>query len=414
MMHKKRFGLIGRSLSHSLSPQIHALLGDYEYRLYPLEPGEVENFVRNGDLAGFNITIPYKQDVIALCDTLTERAERIGAVNTMVRDEAGRWRGDNTDYDGFRLMVEESGISLTGKRALVLGNGGASKTVQVVLRDMGAQVTVVSRSGPVTYEDLGDYADAALIVNATPVGTYPDLQKSPLPSLDGFPVLEGVLDLIYNPASTALMQLAQARGILAMNGLKMLVKQAEVAAEQFAGVRAGADAVEKISRTIAAGFENIVLIGMPGAGKTTIGRELAKALGREFVDLDEYILASTGRSPSEWIESEGEAVFRDTESRALLEVVARHGIVIATGGGTILREENVRLMKQNGRIVWLERALSELSSRGRPLSKKLGVEALYEQREPRYRAAADLRVSVSGQARATAAEIVCRLGAAEA
>lgn len=390
-----QFGLIGRTLGHSLSPQIHRLLGDYAYTLFPMEVEALDAWLRTGDWQGCNVTIPYKETVIPYCQTLTERAKRIGAVNTLVRQADGSLLGDNTDYDGFLLMCERSGVAFQGKRCLVLGSGGASKTVKVVLEDLGADVVIVSRQGPVTYADLGKYADAKVIVNTTPVGTYPNVTESPLLSLDGFPQLEAVLDLIYNPAHTALMQMAEAKGILAINGLLMLVKQAAAAAERFVGVQTDAATVDRITRQIAQQFQNIVIVGMPGVGKTTTGRRIAKAMNREFVDLDIYIMETTGSTPAEIIEAQGEAAFRDVESRAIAEVAKQHGLVIATGGGTILREENRRVMRQNGIVVWLERDLRRLPTRHRPLSKKVGLETLYAQREPIYRAVSDVRIEAT-------------------
>ena len=268
-------GLLGRKLGHSYSPQIHAMLGSYGYALFEKEPEALEDFLKNGDFTGLNVTIPYKKDVIPFLDELSDRAKRLGAVNTIVRKPDGRLIGHNTDYFGFETMLADSGIDMQGKKALVCGSGGASNTAVAVLREHGAHVVILSRSGPDNYQNLERHADAALIVNATPVGMYPNVDGAAIEDLSLFPKLEGVLDLIYNPARTKILLAAEERGLKTENGLKMLVAQAKESAEWFTGCSIPDSRIDGIHHAMRLEMENIVLIGMPGCGKTTIGRLLA-------------------------------------------------------------------------------------------------------------------------------------------
>ena len=390
-----RFGLIGEKLGHSLSPEIHALLGDYDYQLYPLAPEALEAFVCEGPLTGFNVTIPYKRAVMSWCTELTERAQAIGAVNTIVRTPEGKILGDNTDYAGFLYQCERSGVDFHAKRCAVLGSGGASQTVLAVLKALGAQPQVVSRHGGYTYETLASEAHTfEILVNTTPLGMYPNNDASPLASLEHFTRLEAVFDLIYNPLETRLMQMAQKRGLIAVGGLSMLVMQAIKASERFQGKPVEQSRADAVLQHIQTRTENIVLVGMPGSGKSTLGKKLAQHLGHPFYDLDEVIRTESGRSPAQWIEEEGEARFRDIETQVLAKLTQGHGTVIATGGGTVIRERNRDLMRQNGRVIWLKRDLQALSTHGRPLSLRVGVEQLYREREPLYRAASQLELLV--------------------
>ena len=397
-------GLLGRKLGHSYSPQIHAQLADYSYELFEKEPDELEDFLRNGDFTGINVTVPYKKDVIPFLNEMTPRAKKLGAVNTIVRRE-GKLIGHNTDYFGFLTMVRSSGLEMTGKKVLVLGSGGASNTAVAVLEELGARVLVISRSGENSYENLHLHADAALIVNTTPVGMYPNTGASPV-DLDLFPRLEGVLDVVYNPARTQILLEAEKRGLVAVNGLLMLVAQAKEAAEWFAGTQISDDKIPEIHTALRRQMENIILIGMPGCGKSTIGRKLAEALGKEFIDADQALEAHFGRPITEIIPQDGEPAFRAMEMEILQMLGKRSGLIIATGGGCVTQERNYPLLHQNGTIFWLKRDLEKLPTHGRPLSQKNKLSELFKVRKPLYEAFADITIDNDGNAEQTIQQIL--------
>ena len=394
-------GLLGRKLGHSYSPQIHALLGAYSYRLMELEPEAVGPFLKAGAFTGLNVTIPYKKTVIPYLDALSPEAKRLGAVNTILRRE-GRLIGHNTDYFGFRYLVEKSGLHVAGKKALVLGSGGASNTASAVLEELGARVVVISRTGENNYQNLSRHADAAVIVNATPVGMYPNTGIRPL-DLGQFANLEGVLDAIYNPARTQILLDAERRGLTAVNGLWMLVAQAKESAQWFTGKPISDDVIAPIHRALRQQMENILLVGMPGCGKTTVGQQLAQELGKKFVDADQALEEATGRKITDILPSQGEAAFRALETQTLADLGKQSGLVIATGGGCVTREENYNLLHQNGTVFWLTRELNKLPTQGRPLSRDLGQ--MYARREPMYRRFADAAVSNDGSVEQTVREI---------
>ena len=400
-----RCGLLGRTLRYSYSPQIHALLAPYEYTLIEKREDELDAFLRGGDFDGLNVTIPYKMAVMPYCAALSEAAQAIGSVNTLVRRPDGTLYGDNTDARGFRDLVLHSGLAVRGKKVLVLGSGGASRAICHVLRQLGAgEIVIISRSGENNYENLDRHRDAALLVNTTPVGTYPGNGAAPL-SLAHFPALEGVFDLIYNPVRTALCLDAEARGIPAFSGLRMLVSQARGSAELFTGAPIADEAVDRICRILSAQMENVILIGMPGSGKTSVGQALAEALQRPFVDADAEIAARAGTDIPAYFAKYGEAAFRDLEAEVLSDLGKRSGIVLSTGGGCILREENYPSLHQNGRIFWLRRDLAALPRDGRPLSQNADLSAMYEVRAPRYARFADAVIENSGTVPETAAAI---------
>lgn len=388
-------GLLGRKLGHSYSPQIHGYLGDYSYQLFEKEPDELEEFLKTGDFTGLNVTIPYKKAVIPFLDELTPKAKALGAVNTVVRRPDGTLLGHNTDHFGFQSMVQRSGIVCAGKKALVLGSGGAANTVVQVLQDLGARVITISRTGENHYGNLHLHADAALIVNATPVGMYPNTGISPL-DVRQFPHLEGVLDVVYNPARTQLLLDAEALGLPHENGLWMLVAQAKEAAEYFTGTRISDSAIEAIHKTLSRQMENIVLIGMPGCGKSTVAAALARKLGRPLADADEKIVELAGKSIPEIFAQDGEEIFREWETKALEALGKQSGLVIATGGGCVTKERNYPLLHQNGTIFWLKRNLALLPTDGRPLSQSNPLTDLYAQREPKYNAFADHTIDNNG------------------
>ena len=388
-------GLLGAHLAHSFSPRIHAALADYTYELFEVEEGDVGAFLQSDRFDAINVTIPYKKTVIPYLAEITDAARRIGAVNTVVRRKDGTLIGHNTDYEGFADLVRDAGVSLAGKKVLVLGSGGASLTAVTVATDFGArEVIVISRTGENNYQNISRHADAEVLINATPVGMYPNNGKAPL-SLDALSHLEAVFDMIYNPARTALLLDAERRGIIARNGLLMLVSQARRAAEFFTGERISDAECRAVVDAIARDTQNIVLVGMPGCGKTALGTRVAEALGRRFVDADAEIVARAGVSIPEIFKAEGEAGFRARETAALADITKESGLVIATGGGAVTRAENIPLLRQNGRVIFLDVPPAGLSTKGRPLSQARTPEALYAERLPLYRAAADIILPLS-------------------
>lgn len=398
-------GLLGAKLGHSYSPQIHSHLGDYTYALLEKSEEELGIYLQNADFSGLNVTIPYKSTVIPYLSELSPAAARLGAVNTIVRKENGELWGHNTDYFGFETMLLRSGLKVDGRKVLVLGTGGTSKTAVAVLKDHGAQVVIISRSGENNYTNLQLHRDASVIVNTTPVGMYPKNGAAPL-SLDAFPRLEGVLDVIYNPAKTALLLDAQARGLVAMNGLLMLVAQAKESAEWFTGQKIDDGKIDEIHGILKRQMENIILIGMPGSGKSIIGRMVADRLGKEFVDADLSIAQRAGCSIPEIFASQGEAGFRALETQVLADLGKASGKVIATGGGCVTREENYPLLHQNGKVFCLVRSIDTLPTDGRPLSQTGRLEEMYRIRKPMYEKFADYQIDNNGTPEHATGEIL--------
>ena len=398
-------GLLGRKLEHSYSPQIHAYLGDYSYELYEQEPEDIRIFLNNTSINGLNVTIPYKRDVIPYCSTLTPMAKRLGAVNTILRQSDGSLLGHNTDYFGFLSTVRKTGLNVLGKKALVLGSGGASVTAATVLNELGASVITISRSGKNNYSNLRNHADADIIVNATPVGMYPNTGISPV-SLDDFPNLEGVIDMIYNPSRTAFLQSAEKRGIVAENGLWMLVAQAKESAEWFTNRQIDDSVIGNIYRDLTRMMQNIILIGMPGCGKTTVGKLLSQMTDREFVDADAYLEQSFGMSIPDIFEKYGEIQFRKMETQILGELGKRSSLIIATGGGCVTRDENYPLLHQNGKLFWLQRDIEQLPTDGRPLSQLGKLSNMYTIRKPMYKSFSDFIIDNNNDPEETAKAII--------
>ncbi|MBQ8910316.1 MAG: shikimate kinase [Oscillospiraceae bacterium] len=401
-------GLLGKKLSHSYSPQIHQQLGTYRYDLFERSGEELEDFLLNGTFQGLNVTIPYKKSVIPYCRELSPQAKKMGAVNTIVKRSDGTLIGHNTDYFGFQSMAQRLPVAYRNKKVLVLGSDGASNTVCAVMKELGAQVVVISRSGENNYENLNKHADCAVIVNATPVGMYPNTGISPV-SLNLFPNLEGVLDLIYNPARTKLILDAQQRGIPTENGLWMLVAQAKESAEWFTGENISDNKIAHIYKAIKRNMENIVLIGMPGCGKSTVGALLAQQLGKKFVDADAQIEIHAGCTIPEIFQNQQEEGFRKIETKVLSELGKQSGMVIATGGGCVTRQENLPLLRQNGTIVWIKRNIAELPTDGRPLSLTTDLLQMFETRKPMYEKFADITVNNDSTPTETATRILSKL-----
>ena len=400
----KRCGLLGEKLGHSYSPAIHAELADYAYKLYEVAPDALAAFLTGGDFDALNVTIPYKKAVIPYCAALSPIAQKLGSVNVLVRRPDGTLYGDNADAFGFAYLVRHSGVDIAGKKALVLGNGGASATVQAVLAQLGAHVTVISRSGEDNYTNLERHADAQVIVNTTPVGMYPNTGKAAV-DLRQFPQCALVLDVVYNPARTALLLQAEARSIPCSDGLPMLVAQAVAAEERFFNRSIPAGENERILVQLRREMTNLILIGMPGSGKTTVGEALSRLTGREAVDLDQMIETTAGCSIPEIFQREGESGFRARERAAAEEAGKRTGVILLTGGGIIKTAENYAALHQNGRIYQLVRDLSLLPTEGRPLSQGADLAAMWRERAPLYARFRDVEIDNSGTVEDTAAAI---------
>ena len=398
------YGLLGEKLGHSFSPQIHRDLAGYDYQLLPTPPEAVEDLFARRAFQGLNVTIPYKRTVMPLCDEIDPRAAAIGAVNTVV-NRNGRLTGYNTDIDGFLYMARRAGVDMAGKKVVILGSGGTSRTARAAAGELGArEIVTVSRHGEDNYQNLSRHADAQVLVNTTPVGMYPNWGQSPV-SLESFPALEGVLDVVYNPLRTALLLQAEERGLPRSCGLPMLVAQAKRAAELFTGQNIDDSRTEAVLHGLREQLTSIVLIGMPGCGKTTVGRALAGKLGRTFVDLDEEIVRRAGMPIPEIFAREGEAGFRERESALVREFGERTGLVVSTGGGVVTRRENYIPLKQNGLLLHLRRDPAALPTDGRPLSQATAPEELWRRRAPLYAAFADGEIDNNGTLAGTLEQI---------
>ena len=402
------YGLIGEKLGHSFSREIHQRLGGYDYLLQELTPAQLPAFLEKRDFRGVNVTIPYKQTVIPLLDEVDPKAAAIGAVNTIV-NRRGRLCGYNTDYDGMAALARHAGLTLKNKNVLILGTGGTSRTAMTVAADLGAaEIRRVSRTGrgdAITYEQAADLP-VQVLINTTPCGMYPGCDGQPM-DLSRFGWLEGVLDAVYNPLRTRLVLQARDNGARGQGGLYMLVAQAAAACRLFLDRPLPDGALDSVYRAIHGQKQNIVLTGMPGSGKSTVGRVLARQLDRELVDTDTEIIRVAKKPIPEIFAQRGERGFRDLESQVIQEVSRRTGLVIATGGGAILREENVRRLRQNGRIYFLDRPAEDiLPTDDRPLARDMeAVRQRYAERYPRYTSTADAAVPVRGSAEDVAAAI---------
>lgn len=373
-----KYGLCGKSLKHSYSEIVHNSLGNNEYRLINLTHEEFITFMKKGDFKAVNVTIPYKTDALEICDVVSEEAQKIGSVNTVINNN-GVLYGYNTDYFGFKYMLDRACINVSGKKALILGTGGTSLTARHVLKDCGAsEIIIVSRSGKVNYDNIYEHCDAEIIVNTTPVGMYPGNGETLL-DLSKFPKLSAAVDVIYNPLKTKFLSDAEKLNIATANGLSMLVAQAVMAHELFFNTEFDNRyaVIEDILKKCISKVCNIILIGMPGSGKTTIGKILAKKTGMPLYDTDIYLEEKYKRNSSDIMKKEGESFFRDLETEVLKELTKLSGCIISTGGGAVLREENRYLIKQNSICFYIMRDTEKLETSGRPLSSG-GIEKLYE------------------------------------
>ena len=396
------YGLIGKKLSHSWSAEIHEKLGSFPYQLHELSASKLKGFLKDQPWQGLNVTIPYKKDAYALADSASEDAQAVGAANTLVKDANGFIAADNTDVYGFEYLVKSLKVNLSQKKAIVFGAfGGAGQAICYALKKDGAYVVGVSRNPhisssyvdcAITYDQIKLHYDADLLVNATPVGMFPHAGVSPLSKeeLAAFSSLQCVIDLIYNPLRSQLLLDAESLGILNANGLKMLVAQAARASSLFLGQDVSDSQIESISRELHASKENIVLIGMPGVGKTSTGEALAKLLNRPWIDTDFLIKQKAHCEAATYLQTYGEAAFRRLEHEVIQEISSMSGVVISCGGGVVVTPANYQLLRQNGKLVYLTRPLEDLAIAGRPLSQSVGIQELAAVRIPLYEAWADV------------------------
>ena len=412
------YGLIGEKLSHSWSAEIHEKLGSFPYQLHELSASELKGFLKDQPWRGLNVTIPYKKDACALADATSKDAQAIGAANTLVKDTNGFIAADNTDVYGFEYLIKSLKVNLSQKKAIVFGAfGGAGQAICYALKKGGAYVVGVSRNPhesssyvdcAITYDQLKLHYDANLLVNATPVGMFPHAGVSPLSKeeLSAFTSLQCVIDLIYNPLRSQLLLDAESLGILNANGLKMLVAQAARASSLFLGKDVSGSQIESISRELHASKENIVLIGMPGVGKTSTGEALAKLLNRPWIDTDFLIKQKAHCEVATYLQAHGEVAFRRLEHEVIQEISSMSGVVISCGGGVVVTPANYQLLRQNGKLVYLTRPLEELALAGRPLSQSVGIQELAAVRIPLYEAWADVTFSCLGSPDADAKSLL--------
>lgn len=397
-----QYGVIGEKLSHSFSKEIHALLGDYEYVVKEIPQNEIQEFLQKRDFKGINVTIPYKKTVIPFLDFIDENAREIGAVNTIV-NKNGKLYGYNTDFIGLKNQILSMNLDLTDKVVMILGTGGTSQTAQVVAKSLNAKKIIkVSRNNSktnesvITYDEIKKFNnEVQILINTTPCGMFPKIDENPL-SLENFSKIEGVVDVIYNPLKSKLVLEAQKKGIVAQGGLFMLVSQAVAANEIFFERKVELTKVNEIYKSILQKKQNIVLIGMPGAGKSTIGKKIAQSSEKEFFDTDQIITAEKGKTPAQIIEESGENAFREMESCVCRNLASKNGIVIATGGGVILREENIINLKHNGIVYFIDRDIKEIfPSKKRPLTDNAEkLQKVYNERYELYKKSSDVVVKV--------------------
>ncbi|MBO7738036.1 MAG: AAA family ATPase [Clostridia bacterium] len=405
-----KYGLIGEKLGHSFSPDIHKRLATSDYVLKEIPRDTLGEFLTKKEFVGVNVTIPYKQDVIPYLHYISDSAQYIGAVNVIVNKD-GVLHGYNTDFYGLKALVLKTAGDISGKKVLILGAGGTSRTALAVAKALGA--SRIDRVGRTEKEDCVTYAfayehlsDSEIIINTTPVGMFPECDAAPV-DINAFPNLQGVVDVVFNPISTNLVLSAQAKGIPAMGGLYMLVYQAVAASELFANVKYEESIIENIYKELKSSKQNIVLTGMPGCGKSTVGRLLAEKTGREFYDIDTEIVKQAGMEITEIFETRGEKAFRDMETETAKRLSTLSGVVISCGGGTVLRDENVNALRRNGVICFIDRPLNELiPTEDRPLAlSKADIEKRYNERIDRYISTCHIRIPVEGDANSVAQKI---------
>ena len=393
-MSDKKFCVIGQSLPHTFSPEIHSFFG-LDYGVEELRNLEaLQSFVKNTDYDGFNVTIPYKRDIIPLLQHVSKEALEMGAVNTVVKKE-GEWYGHNTDIYGIRYALKQAGIEVEGKKIAILGSGGTSHMANYALKDIAREIVVVSRTGEINYNNIYDIKDIDVVINTTPVGMYPNNEPAPV-DLEKMPSVKGVFDAIYNPLRTTLLLKAEELGLNWANGLSMLVEQARVARDIFVGEESTEELSKKVYQELYKRKRNIVFIGMPGSGKTTFGRAMAKELGKEFVDTDDIIVKKAGKSIPKIFEEDGETYFRQLEMEVVAEVSAKFNQVISTGGGVPLNVDNRRNIRHNGFVIFVDRPIETLETDGRPLSLSMDLRVMFDRRMPIYLKSKDAQIFCDG------------------
>ncbi len=406
-----KYGLIAERVGHSFSAEIHKALFGYDYELKAIEKEELDSFMQKREFDAINVTVPYKESVIKHLDYVDQQALDIGAVNTVVNRD-GRLFGYNTDFNGLCALISREKIEIKDKKVLILGSGGTSKTAYHVVKSLGCmsayRVSRTEKDGCITYEEaLSSHSDSEVIINTTPVGMFPEIGGCAI-NIESFPKANAVIDVVYNPLRTKLVTDSLNKGIKAIGGLYMLVAQAAYAAEKFIGKSVSSERIEEIYQNILKSKQNIVLIGMPGCGKSAIGKIVANEIGFEFIDTDEEIFKLIGKTPSEIINESGEKAFRDIESSVIFEVCKKQGRVIATGGGAVLRKENVDFLKFNGKIYFLDRDILKIKpTDDRPLSKdRESLNRLYNERYGIYLSSCDKRIQCVDEIQTNANAII--------
>ena len=382
----ERYYLIGKSLKHSYSKIIHKKIGGYRYDLKNLSPEELDSFMREKNFSGINVTMPYKLDVLPYCDVFGKAVVDIGSANTIVKNLDGSLYADNTDYKGLIYLIKKSKINIRGKNVLIMGTGGTSLTAHAVARNLGAKkIYVVSRTGSINYRNVYAIKNIEVIINTTPVGMFPNNYDRLLIDIRRFANLEAVIDVVYNPLKTQLIKTAEDIGVNATGGLSMLVAQAVYSAELFSGNNKSVRTIERIDRELSRELTNIVFIGMPGSGKTTLAKIVSRKLGRKYIDIDKYIVSKENKSIPTIFEESGERYFRSLERESIKQVAKSTGLVIATGGGAIINSQNMFNLKQNGLVFFVDRDTNSLSTKGRPLSSSTeNIQKLYSERIDLY------------------------------
>lgn len=408
----KTYGLLGKQLLHSLSPEIHRELGNFRYELFQLEENEVDTFFKNREFSGLNVTTPYKERALSYCDELSDDAKKIGCVDTIVVKEDGKLFGANTEYDGFLYSVQKGGIEVAGKKVIVLGNGGSAQMVKTAVAALGAdEIITASENGEVNFNNVYDlHPDANVVINTTLTGMYPNNGERII-NLKRFSHLCGAIDLIYNPRRTRLICDAEDMDIPNIDGLFMLVAQAYMTERRFGMIESDIDLMKRTYKTMSDRRKNIMFVGMPGSGKTTNATVVAAKLARPCIDVDRIIEMKAGMSVAQIVRSYGEKYYRELETEALRKITRNGGQVISTDSGVVLSLENQYYIRQNGYVVYLHRPLEELESNGVSLIRnREALERVLAEREPLYKFLADITVEVTDNAETTVSEVIERMG----